>query len=111
MTKYIQFWGHPQTAGYWKDTLFFFFASSRNKFRGSYFFEERNKVLGWLENIFLNEGLLAFLSFRSVLVEGGDGGGGLAASEETGGILVQDAGTITIHICSGYTKILDLFKV
>lgn len=56
------------------------------------------------------QGCLGFLSFRSVLVEDGGGDGRLAATEEAGGILVPDAGTITIHICSGYMKISDFFK-
>ena len=42
------------------------------------------------------------------------GGGGrvgrLAAAEETGGVLVQDAGSVAIHICSGYTKLSEDFK-
>ena len=35
----------------------------------------------------------------------------MTASEETCGILVQDAGTIIVHICSRFTKILDFLKV
>lgn len=79
--------------------------------RLSFFLRKETKPLDDLQIYFEMQGCLGFLRFRSVLAEGGVGGGRLAASEETGGILVQDAGTITIHICSGYTKISDFFKV
>lgn len=107
MTASIRFGSHRQTTGVLKRYYMF----SQNKFRGSYFFEEGNKIPGWLANKILNAGIIRLSEFQVCFSWGWGWGGRLTASEETCGILVQNAGTITVHICSWRTKILDFLKV
>ena len=107
MTASIWFGGHLQTTGLLKR----YFIFSQNKIRGSFFFEEGNKAPGWRANKILNAGIIRLSEFQVCFSWGWGWGGRLTASEESCAILVQDAGTITVHICSRRTKILDFLKV
>lgn len=67
------------------------------------FLRRKIKSLDDLQIYILNAGTMKFSEFQIYFSWGRK----LAASEEKDRILVQDSGTITIHICSRYMNIPD----